>query len=261
MGTPLVKVEAGRLSRDAALASFVDATPELMARRELLSRVDSKFVVGAELVAPIIADLAAGYAVLRVPAGELATYQSLYFDTPELRCFHDHRRGRRVRHKVRIRHYPDRALTFLEIKTKRNEMVTDKTRRPLVFGAETLGGVERDFLRPYLGVDVERLQPRLVVDYLRLSLIGLDTDERVTIDLDLAALDVDGQKVSFGGLAVIEVKQSPYCVRTPVMRALLGRGLHEKSFSKYTVATALSRPDLRRNRLLPELRAIERMSA
>ena len=54
MRTALVNVEAGRLSRDAALASFVDATPELMARRELLSRVDSKFVVSAELVAPKI---------------------------------------------------------------------------------------------------------------------------------------------------------------------------------------------------------------
>lgn len=256
-----VEVEAERLYRDAALARFIAATPELMARRELLRRVDSKFVVGAGVVAPIIADLADGYAVLRVPGGELATYQSLYFDTPELRCFHDHRRGRRVRHKVRIRHYPDRALSFLEIKTKRNEMVTDKKRRPLAFGEETLGGAERDFLRPYLGVDVERLRPMLVVDFLRLSLIGLETDERVTIDVDLAALDVDGRRISFGGLAVIEVKQSPYCVRTPVMRALLGRGLREQSMSKYTFATALSRPELRRNRLLPELRAIERMTS
>jgi hypothetical protein len=30
------------------------------------------------------------------------------------------RRGRRVRHKVRIRHYPDRRLTMFEVKTRRS---------------------------------------------------------------------------------------------------------------------------------------------
>jgi len=45
------------------------------------------------------------------------------------------------------------------------------------------------------------------------------------------------------------------------MRALSGARLREGSISKYTVATAMLRPELRRNRLLPEVRLIERMSS
>ncbi len=245
---------------ESALVGFVAATPELLARRELLRRVDTKFAVTVDRLPAIVTALAQHYAVLRVPAGDLATYRSLYFDTPDLRCFHDHRRGRRVRHKIRIRHYPDRALTFLEIKTKRNEMVTDKHRLALGYGLEELGARERDFLRAHFGPDVDVLQPELVIGFRRLSLIGVATNERVTIDVDLAAVSLDGNRVSFGDLAVIEIKQSPFCVRTPVMRAVLGAGLREASMSKYTTAIAVTRPGQRHNRLLPDLRAIARKS-
>lgn len=45
----------------------------------------------------ILLMLAEHYAVIRVPSGCAASYQSTYFDTPDLRCYHDHRRGRRLR--------------------------------------------------------------------------------------------------------------------------------------------------------------------
>jgi hypothetical protein len=242
-----------------ALAGYGGATPELLGRRELLSRIDSKFVVPAHRMDRILLDLADHYAVLRVPTGNVATYQSLYFDTPALRCFHDHRRGKRVRHKVRIRHYPDREVSFLEVKTKRNETVTDKHRLAIPFGSVALGAAERDFLRSRVGAMVDELQPQLWINYRRISLIGLHTSERVTIDVDLT---VDGHaQVSdwFGRVGVVEVKQSPFCVRTPIMRALIGAGLRERSLSKYVVAVALSRPEQRRNRLMPDLRALERI--
>lgn len=245
---------------EAALAGFTAATPALLAQRDLLRRIDSKFVVTGDRLETIVAALAGHYAVLRVPTGDLATYASLYFDTPDLRCYHDHRRGRRLRHKVRVRHYPDRELSFLEIKTKRNDLVTDKHRLALRYGAETLGPIEHDFLRGHFGPGVEQLRPELWIEYRRLSLIGTATHERVTIDLGIEAVELDGRRRSFGDLAVIEIKQAPFCVRTPVMRAVLGAGLREQSMSKYTTAIALGRPGERRNRLLPGLRAIERMS-
>jgi hypothetical protein len=246
---------------DPLVSSFPPATPELLGRRALLSRVDSKYVVPIAHLEHVLAGLAAHYAVLRVESGSVATYDNLYFDTPQLRCYHDHGRGRRIRHKVRIRHYPDRQLSFLEVKTKRNEAVTDKHRMPVAYGNERLGLAELDFLRMRIGEMADDLQPAIAMTYRRLSLIGLASDERVTIDLGLSASGEHGAIVArtLGHLAVIEIKQWPYCVRTPIMRAVRGNGHREMSMSKYITAMSLIRPELRRNRFLPALRALERI--
>ncbi|MBZ0236749.1 MAG: polyphosphate polymerase domain-containing protein [Deltaproteobacteria bacterium] len=240
---------------------FPAASTELRERRELLRRVDTKFVCTRPVALEVVKRLLGHYAALPTPGGNLATYRSLYFDTSDLRCYHDHRRGRRLRHKVRIRHYPDRGLSYLEVKTKRNEAITDKRRRPLAFHDETLGDDERTFLAGIVDLPVHDLVPMMRIDFRRLSLVALHSAERVTIDCDLAAETLDGARWDAGDRVIVEVKQSPFCLRTPVMSALLAHGLRERSMSKYTIATALVRPELRRNRLLPELKAIERMTA
>jgi hypothetical protein len=243
------------------LASFPPAAPELLERRSLLSRIDSKFVVPVAELHRLLAGLDQDYAILRVASGCIATYDNLYFDTAALRCFHDHRRGRRIRHKVRFRHYPDRGLSFLEVKTKRNEAVTDKRRLAVPYRHEELGPAERGFLRGHVGELADDLRPALAISYRRLSLIGLAADERVTIDLGLSAGDRDDAEVAraLGHLAVIEVKQWPYCVRTPIMRAVRGAGHRVTSMSKYITALSLLHPELCRNRLRAALRRLERI--
>jgi hypothetical protein len=245
----------------ALLGAFAPATPELLERRSLLTRVDSKFVVPVAQLEHILAGLADEYAVLRVDTGSLALYESLYFDTSTLRCFHDHRRGRRLRHKVRIRHYPDRAVSFLEVKSKRHEAMTDKRRLPVPYGSQRLGPAELQFLRDRLGPLADDLRPEISISYRRIGLISLASSERVTIDLGLAAGGDDGVVVTraLGHLAVIEVKQWPFSVRTPIMRAVRGAGHRVMSMSKYVTALALMRPELGCHRLLPMLRALERI--
>jgi hypothetical protein len=233
-----------------------------MGQRQLLRRIDTKYVCTVAAAVRFVETLVGHYAALPTPGGHLATYKSLYFDTPDLRCYHDHRRGKRLRQKVRIRHYPERTLSFLEIKTKVSEAMTDQLRQPLAFGEERLGPAERAHLAQLVNLDVETLHPVMRIDFRRLSLVGLDTAERVTIDCELVATDLDGHRAWSGGdRVVVEVKQSPFCVRTPVMRALHAGHFREQAMSKYTIATALIRPELPRNRLLPDLRAIERKSA
>jgi len=242
------------------LARFPAAPLSLIEQRALLSRIDSKFVLPLSRLGEVLDGLADHYAVIRGDNGSIAGYESLYFDTPTLQCFHDHRRGRRIRHKVRIRHYPDRRITFLEVKTKRNEAVTDKRRIPLDYGMDSLGPPELEFLHPIVGPMASELRPEISILYRRLSLIGLATDERVTIDLGLSA-GGDGGLVAhhLGHLAVVEVKQWPFCVRTPFMRAIRGSGHRVMSLSKYIVAQALLRPELCRHRLAASLRTLERI--
>ena len=67
----------------------------------------------------------------------------------------------------------DREVSFLEVKTKRNAEVTDKSRLKLAYPSEALGEAERAFLRAQVGELVDRLEPMLRVEFRRITLIGL----------------------------------------------------------------------------------------
>ncbi len=241
---------------EAMLASFARATPALLAERELLRRIDLKYVLDRERLAALLGALAGHYAVLPVGAGAVAVYRNLYFDTPELRCFHDHRRGRRIRHKVRIRHYPDRELSFLEVKTRRGEALTDKGRRAIGFLREQLEPDDVAFVRAHAGGLADELAPAVRIDYRRVALFNPRSEERLTIDFALEAAQ-PGVRVELGALAIVEIKRVPGGQpRTPAMRALAELGIRERAMSKYCAAMALIRPTVRHNRLRPALRVL-----
>jgi hypothetical protein len=240
------------------LAPFAVATPELLQRRGLLRRTCTKFVLRADDLAALLWWLRRDYAVLRAAGHNLATYRTLYFDTPELDAFHDHRRGRRPRHKVRIRHYPDRRVSFFELKTKKSDLLTHKRRVAVPYGDNVVSEPQLDLLREHAPRLSRALEPQVWTNFRRLTLIGVDTNERVTIDTDLQ-VGPAGQLERLDHVAIMEVKQWPFCVRTPVMAALRSAGRQASSASKYCAALALTRPGLRLNRLLPALRAIEKI--
>jgi hypothetical protein len=238
------------------LAPFPLATPALLAERKLLRRADSKFVLGAERLPELLSWLRRDYAVLRAGSSRVATYRTLYFDTPELRCFHDHRRGRRPRHKVRIRHYPDRRVSFFELKSKLSDVLTDKHQLDIPYLQDTLPAAALELLGGRFPSLAGRLEPQLWTNFRRLTLIGLATHERVTIDTELQVGD-PGALEDLAHVAIVEVKQARFSTRTPVMAALRGARLRPSSASKYCTAVALTRRGLRLNRLLPALRVIE----
>ena len=236
------------------LRGFAAATHGLLETRELLQRIDAKYVLDAARLPELVGGLAADYAVVPVAGGTVATYRNVYFDTPSLRCFHDHRRGRRIRSKVRIRHYPERALSFVEVKTKRGT-VTHKDRLSIQFGQDELGADARALVRSATGFD-EELVPAVRIDYRRIMLVNLHAPERLTIDLELA-VEHAGVRRELGTLAIVELKRSLDRPRTPAVRALAQAGVRERSLSKYCTAIALVYPEVRHNRIRPDLRMLE----
>ena len=242
----------------ALLAGFAAPTEDLLGKRELLRRIDSKYLLDGARLARLLAGLDQHYVAFRVASGSIATYESLYFDTPDLVCFHDHRRGRRLRNKIRIRHYPDREVSYLEIKAKRTEVLTHKHRLKIPFRSENIGDAELAFLRAHLGPVADLLRPELRINYRRIGLLALGSSERVTIDLDLTFIAMDGTTHQVGDAIVLEVKQSATSRSTPIARSLAAIGAREQSLSKYTTAIALTRPEVRNNRLRLTLRALER---
>ena len=236
------------------LGYLPSAPPDLVARRELRCRADTKFVLPPAEAAALLPALAADYAVLAVGAGFVARYRTLYFDTAALDCFHAQRRGRRVRQKVRIRHYPDRAVTLLEVKQRLNELRTTKVSRGRAYADNELTAGDQAFVALHTGLGQDVL-PQVWTEYRRVTLLGLRANERVTIDLDLA-VGAGCRSRSVRAVAIVEVKQWPFSRATPVMAALRARGWRPSSVSKYCTAIALTRPDVRHNRLLPDLRLL-----
>ncbi len=258
--TPL---DPGKIVPRALVESFPAADLELVRRRELQRRSDSKFLVPEGRLAELIEQLTGQYSVLYAADQSFATYRTLYFDTSSYRCFHDHRRGRRPRYKVRIRHYDDRELSYLEVKKKRGEALTVKYREPRPFGDHQMGAADRAFVSGNSPLPGAELGPVVWTNFRRLTFVGLHVNERVTIDLGLefryAGPGATERHVRMEGVSIVEVKQSPYCLRTPVMQVLRRARLRPASASKYCSAIAFTRDPGRKNRLLPALRAIERL--
>src|SRR5690606_19926362 len=69
--------------------------------------------------------------VLQIDGLRQFHYRTIYFDSPQFDCFHDHNKGRRKRLKVRFRSYLDHNRHFFEIKLKGRRNVTHKFRVPV----------------------------------------------------------------------------------------------------------------------------------
>ena len=242
------------------LQRFERATKALIDRRELLRRTDRKLLLPALDIPALLEPLAGRYALLHGGVTTFSPYSTLYFDTDDLRCWHDHRKGRRLRHKIRIRHYHDRKLTYLEVKSRRSDLVSFKHRLQLPFGVATMGPSELSFVASHTGFAPETLRPMVWIDYQRATLIGLEHTERLTIDLDVRcapAGDPTAVDTSVADIAFVEVKQAPIKMSTPVMRIVRERGLRAASVSKYCTAVAALGMATTRARFRAVLRAGE----
>lgn len=242
---------------DAALANF-SLTPRADAERSALQqRLTMKFLLPAGVLVRFLGELATGYTLL--PAGEerAAAYRSLHFDTPELFFFHQHRRGLRRRLKVRIRHYDDRQLSYFEVKQRIHSLKTVKERRERPFGDNTLHPEDLALVNGHGGRGTA-LVPQVWTLFKRLSLVTLQGDERVTLDFDLRFSDGHREVPAPNGI-VVEVKQPRLSRCTPVMAALQRGAFREAQFSKYCAAVVAMHPDIRHNRLRPQIRALEHL--
>jgi len=241
------------------LQGFAIAPPMLIEERSLQNRIDRKYLIAVNQLGSLIGRLREGYCLLRAGQPVWARYQSIYLDTCDRDLFHAHRCGRRPRYKVRIRHYLDRDLTFLEVKRKETNGRTVKDRLALECRQEELGRRERMFIEAHASLDATRLFPRLSISFRRLTLLGCDINERVTLDRDLAVTS-DTTSHELGRVVFAEVKQ-PHPGRhggaAATLRALNAR---EAALSKYCLGTILVTP-VRANVFKPTLKAISRFSA
>jgi VTC domain-containing protein len=77
---------------------------DLESRATLLRRVDNKYLVALEQFVDLAGRLGEDHQVLEIDDRRAFGYESVYFDTSDLRCFSDHVGGRVPRFKTRTRY-------------------------------------------------------------------------------------------------------------------------------------------------------------
>lgn len=213
------------------------ASKELLQRRALLDRVDRKFVTTWSNVTRFLANLDSRYHVLKSEGRTWARYETCYFDTDSLDTFHEHVRGRRPRFKIRVRRHVDRKCAFLEIKRKGGNDRTDKYRLSRGYSSTDLTPEELAFIRTHTPFDPSRLTLSVWTNFCRATLLGADTEERITIDLDLH-FERNGQKKQNENLSIIELKQRRLSNSTLAALCLHELRIRECSLSKYCAGVA-----------------------
>lgn len=244
---------------DLPLERFSPLTlAELVARAELLTRIDRKYALSTAAAEGILARLPAGTQALEIDGRRQAGYESVYFDTPELITYRMCVQQSRRRIKLRTRCYLDSGVSFLEAKTRQAE-VTVKTRTEHPGADRTrLDEAARDYAAAALrGVGqppelASRLGATLTTGYRRATLLA--GDARVTVDTDLMWFLPAGDRLATGDLVIVETKSAGACAST-VDRLLWRCGIRPVAISKYATGLAALRPDLPRNRWARVLRS------
>jgi len=246
----------------SSLAALVDQMiPTTLAQLDavsLLNRIDTKFLLTVPQVVSVLPVLAQDYRVLDVQGCRLHRYRTLYFDTPDFDLYRQHHAGQAVRHKVRSRLYVDTGLAFFEIKSK-SKRRTVKHRLATPGFLTGLTPDARAFAARLVAADAQVLQPTLRNDFLRVTLVGKRSAERLTLDVNIQ-FDCDGRTAVLPGIVIAELKQDDTDRDSPFLQAMSAAQLHPTSISKYCVGVGLLVTDVEHDTFEEQLKAIESLT-
>lgn len=245
------------VERQFAAISLAD----LNAKAEMLTRLNNKYVVSKQVLAELAPALSAHFDILEIDGKRSFHYRTQYFDTPTMCSFRHHVQGRRLRSKVRTRHYLDADICFVEVKLKSLRKVTVKKRLP--HDPDDLGRltdpamsfVEDAHLARYQRGSLAPYTPVMQMQYERMTLVARSGGERPTIDQGLGFWNEYTNEEIAQEMVVIETKSS--FGRGTADTILRGAGYHPVgSCSKYCIGLAALGMVSRYNKFLPAYRRL-----
>lgn len=245
---------------EKAIAAYESISLGEMDRVALMNRTDTKFLIHEQELPELLNELVAYYSILEVEGIRMNRYNSMYYDSANFDFFNDHHRGKRGRAKVRIRTYVESAISFLEVKVKDKKGDTEKTRMRVTGFEERFSNEQEDFVAQALG-SAKRLAPVLQNAFTRITLVNKKEEERATIDLQLR---FNGKHTLTDGsnyLVIIEVKQSGFNRKSPIVKALRQRKSHPYSVSKYCMGLGLLHQELKQNKLKEKFIKINKIAS
>jgi len=247
---------------DNALGEFVTHSLTDIDKLKLMDRVDSKFVVPAELLPFLLQESQRQYSLLSIDGVERSHYSNVYFDTDGFNYYLMHHNGKLNRVKVRHRHYVDTATAFIELKFKSNKGRTLKKRIQADLDADIAIAEHREFLASH-GISQDcQLRPSQISAYQRICLASQSLGERITIDTNPSFIAPDsGVQVVLDDAIIIEIKQRRIDRQSPFYRLVRSLGLRPQSFSKYCVGVSLTMQDrIKTNRFQRDIRKVAKFS-
>ncbi|MFT6716242.1 MAG: hypothetical protein ACJA0Q_000876 [Saprospiraceae bacterium] len=172
-------------------------------------------------------------------------YNSRYFDTQELKYYHDHHNGKRKRHKVRLRKYESSSQCFVEFKQKNIKGETIK-QRSISTWKEELSSQDISFLSSIQdAVAFDELKSSLSNDFNRVTFLNKKSKERMTFDLNLNFNHSD-EFDSLQNVVIGELKQEKKCA-SDFSSLLAKQGVRSSSFSKYCTGISLLNSGIKSN--------------
>lgn len=235
---------------------------------KLMNRIDTKFVLSRSQLPAILAAAQADYFVQDIDGVRLATYDTIYYDTDSWDMYIRHHDRQLVRQKIRVRQYVDSDLTFLEVKRKNNKGRTKK-KRIAINGfnpsGETVGHNKKadisvaDFVAEKSRYTWDAIAPHLRTAFHRITLVNRAKTERLTIDSDLVWTNLlNGARQTYADLVIVELKRDGN-QSSPMLRIMDEAHVKPLKISKYCIGSALTTPDIKRNRFKAKIRKIEKL--
>ena len=240
------------------LAQFDKITLEEMSGIRLMNRIDTKFVTTMPVLERLLQMALEDYMAQEIDGQRNMRYSTTYYDTTDYDMFYTHQHGHAGRQKLRFRTYVSSNLQFMEVKTKDNHGRTKK-KRIKVSDMDVLDEEKRAFLSKHLRYDAESLIPAINNNFRRITLVNKGHTERLTIDSSLRFNNiVSGVKRDMGELVIIELKRDGR-VFSPVLEMLRQLHIHPHGFSKYSMGSALTNPELQVNRFKSKLIEVNKL--
>ncbi|MBI2279092.1 MAG: polyphosphate polymerase domain-containing protein [Bacteroidetes bacterium] len=225
---------------------------------KLMDRTDTKFVFNRIELSDILNQLQPFYKVLEVNGNKVSKYESLYFDTPKFEMYHKHQSGKLNRHKVRFRKYVESNLKFFEVKFKNNKGRTIKTRVKQDQIDNIIQHQAQELLIKKTTHTSENLEPKIWVNYTRITLVNKNSPERVTIDLNLHFVK-DHQVKNIDNLIIAEVKQDKSS-SSPFLKLMKKLHIRQGSVSKYCFGVITFFDNIKHNNFKPKLISIKKIT-
>ena len=224
----------------------------------LQNRRETKYALHARLLPELFSRMLPHYQVLEIDGRRVNAYDTLYLDTPALHLYFEHHQGRGNRCKIRFRTYTESKLQFLEIKHRTNKDRTYKDRLLLTNFSERLEGPAAGFLISNSAWKPGALVPTARIRYSRITFIGIESGERITLDLNLHFSGFGGSHTT-GDLVIAELKQlrKAHCPFTNIAAEM---HLRDGALSKYCHALTSLQPGLKANNFKAQLTRINQIA-
>lgn len=246
------------------LNKFEPITLERMDAIRLMNRIDTKFVTDTLSLKNLLKDaLNQGYMIFESTGERIHAYDSIYFDTSDLRMFNDHRRGKAVRQKIRTRVYLGSGLCFLEVKKKDNHSRTRKKRAEVPLSDFQDFRNDSDaclWLASHSDFGGNDVFPAVETSFNRITLVNNGLTERLTIDTSVTFRNIrTGASADLGAAVIIKLKQDGR-LRSEMKDILLKHRVKPFRISKYCIGTVLTDSGVAEGRFKQKIRYIDKLN-